>query len=87
MDGNTNNILPVNAVTTKNIILKNPAGATFTKAATFETDGSDGVILYKCLPADLNQAGSWEIQVYLVWTPLDLYHGEVGSFQVFANLA
>ena len=39
-------VINVSGATTKNIIFKKPSGTKVTAAASFETDGSDGVISY-----------------------------------------
>lgn len=44
------------------IILLPPSGAHRVKAASFHTDGSDGMIEYETVSGDLNQQGRWGIQ-------------------------
>jgi len=47
--------------TTKSMIFTSPAGVATTKAATFKTDGSDGIIQYTVEAAFLT-AGSWHVR-------------------------
>ena len=51
--------------TSKAMIFKSPAGVQISKAASFTTDGSDGMIEYTVLSTDttlLRQPGTWQIR-------------------------
>jgi len=52
-------IVDISTATAKSIIFKRPDGSTFTKAAAFVTDGSDGKITYTLADGDLDQPGFW----------------------------
>ena len=60
-------------------------GTTFTRAAVFTTDGSDGDIQYISVDGDLDGAGTWNLQAYVV-TPAGTWNTDVGSFRVYENL-
>lgn len=58
-------VLDISSATTKNIIISKPNGNIINTIATFLTDGSDGMIYYKTVLGDLNQAGTYGIQAYI----------------------
>lgn len=84
MDGD--DVVDISEATTKEIIFRKPDGSKVTQTADFITDGSDGEIQYVSVEDDLDQAGAWHIQSYLVlpddWTG----HSDVGDFKVHKNL-
>lgn len=75
----------ISSATSTTFTFKNPNGQTFTRAATFTTDGTDGQIQYATVDGDLNIAGTWAIQAYVV-TPTGSHKTNVGTFRVFENL-
>jgi hypothetical protein len=77
--------IDISAATTTTIIFKKPDGSTLSKAASFVTDGSDGLIQYTSASGDLNTVGSWKIQSFVV-TPSGQWHSEFESFKVHRNL-
>ena len=72
--------------TTKNFIFQRPDGTSFTKVATFTTDGSDGKIEYATVDGDLGKAGTWSIQAYVA-TSGGTWNSSVANFRVFENLS
>lgn len=78
-------IANISAATTKTFTFKNPNGQTFTRNATFTTDGVDGQVEYATVDGDLNIAGTWGIQAYIA-TPSGSHRTNVGTFRVFENL-
>lgn len=74
------------ATVTKQIKFKKPSGVTVTKDAVFVTDGTDGKMRWTTTTVDdLDEAGKWYLQVYLVitgWTG----HSDIGDFVVYENL-
>jgi len=75
----------ISAATTTEIRFEKPDGTTVDKAATFETDGVDGVIQYVSIIDDLDMAGKWRIQAYVV-TPVGEWRSEIEVFEVKDNL-
>ena len=78
-------IANISAATTKQFTFKRPDGTTFTKVAVFTTDESDGDIQYVSVDGDLDIAGTWHLQAYVV-TPAGNWNTEVGHFRVYENL-
>lgn len=64
--------------------LVRPDGTKFVVAATFSTDGTDGVIKYVTQSGDLNQAGIWKLQV-LVALSGGQWNSSTTTFKVYAN--
>lgn len=82
-DGAT--VVNISTATTRQFKFKKPSGIVVTKTAGFVTDGTDGQLRYVTAADDLDEAGSWDLQVYLVitgWTG----HSDVGNFRVYPNL-
>lgn len=60
----------ISSATVTNFKLKPPDGGTKTRPASFETDGTDGVLIYYTDTGDLDVSGNWKIQGYVeigVW--------------------
>lgn len=82
-------IVPIQSATvTKQIKFKKPSGTVITKDASFVTDGTDGKMRWTTtLATDLDEAGKWYLQAYLVLTsPAWTGHSDIGDFVVYANL-
>ena len=75
----------VSSATTKQLWFKPPSGSTLEKAATFATDGVNGVLYYDAISGDLSAAGEWELQAYVVM-PTGTWHSEITRFDVVGNL-
>lgn len=61
----------VSGASTKTIYIKKPSGTVLTKTASFTTDGTDGKIEWTTVSNDLDEAGEYQLQGYLVlasWT-------------------
>lgn len=59
---------PVDVSTaTNSIIAERPKGAARVFAASFLTDGTDGIIEYTLLDGDLNEAGPWRVRARCVF--------------------
>ena len=56
----------VSSATTNQLVFKKPNGTTVSKTATFQTDGTDGVVQYTTQSGDIDVAGSWKVQANLV---------------------
>ena len=64
------NSVPVNisSATTKNFNLKPPVGTLKELAASFFTDGTDGILTYTTDTATFDESGDWKLQVALSMT-------------------
>lgn len=78
-------VVDISAATTKQIIFQKPDCTVITKTATFYTDGTDGILSYSSVTGDLDLAGVWRIQAYVI-TPSGKYHSSKSTFIVFENL-
>ena len=76
-DGTTD----ISAATTRTIKVRRPDGTTASWTASFDTDGTDGVLTYTTIAGDLPQAGAWSGQAYLVF-PTGTWHSEPFDFTV-----
>ena len=81
----TSTVADISTASTKQIVFSRPDGTTLTKTAVFTTDGEDGDIQYLSVDGDLNMAGTWHLQVYIV-TPAGEWRTDVGHFRVYENL-
>lgn len=52
----------ISAYTTRQLIFKSPSGVKTTKTATFDTDGTDGVLAYTVENGLINEVGIWYVQ-------------------------
>ena len=75
----------ISGATTKQIIFEKPDGSTVTKDAAFVSDGSDGKIKHTIVSGDLDMAGRWQIQAYVVLVA-GSWKSDLGSFMVYPNL-
>ncbi len=82
---NDNVVVDISTATTKNILLKKPAGSLLTKAGVFTTDGTDGQLEYVTISGDLDESGVWQIQAYIVIGSGE-WHSDIKEFSVFPNL-
>lgn len=78
-------VTTVGSATTKEIWLTKPDGTVLTKTASLFTDGSDGIIKYQCANSDLDIAGIWSVQGYIVIGGYN-YHSNIETFKVYRNL-
>ena len=75
----------ISSATTKEIIFKKPDGTQVTKAASFYSDGTDGIIEYSTIEDDLDMTGTWKIQAKVIM-PTGTWSSNIQSFKVYANL-
>ena len=59
-------IVPIETSSIKRLYFKRPDRTVFYVNASFFTDGTDGIIIYRTIQGDLNQTGIWEIEPYIV---------------------
>ena len=70
-----------------NIEVRSPSGTIKTFAASFVTDGTDGLIEYVTVAdTDLDEVGTWKIQAFIGWTGGFNGYVDYGSFAVKKNL-
>ena len=81
----TASVLNISAATTLQIIFRKPNGTSLTKTAAFTTDGADGQMQYTTVDGELDTAGTWNIQSYIVSSD-GSWRTDVGSFKVYENL-
>jgi hypothetical protein len=77
--------LDLSSATQKKIILKKPNETVLTKDAIFKTDGTDGIIYYEVITGDLDQAGNYSVQAYIVLGDFSGY-STISTFTVYENL-
>lgn len=89
-DGDT--AIDVSGASTKNIIFKKPSGTKVTAAASFETDGSNGVISYIVTGTEdddlgvLDEAGTYKIQAHVVLSAGNEFRSDISTFKVYRNI-
>lgn len=66
---------------TTTIVLKRAGSTKTTYDSEFQTDGSDGKVFYRTVPADLDKAGPWKAQC-IVTVGTDEYPTNVANFTV-----
>ena len=78
-------VADVSDTTTRTLYFGRPDGSTFARSAVFTNDGTDGKIEYTTADGDLDVAGTWSIQAYVVSSG-GSFSSTVGNFRVFENL-
>lgn len=61
-----NAVVDVSLASTKQLWFKKPDTTVTKKTASFTTNGTDGKLQYTTIAGDLDNAGVWEIQGYVV---------------------
>ncbi len=75
----------VSSATTKNVVLKRPAGSVLEKPAAFFTDGTDGIVTYTTVSGDMSEIGTWEIQAFLI-IGTSQFNSDIKKFKVHRNV-
>ena len=70
---------------TVNIILGKPDGTSISRATSYVTDGTDGLVQYITQAGDIDLQGTWSIQVQ-VNTLSGSWKSSVGTFKVYSNI-
>lgn len=79
-------VVDISSATAKTITFKKPSsGTTVVKTASFFTDGTDGILKYVTLAADLDEVGTWRLQAY-VSLSTGSWYSSINSFTVACNL-
>ena len=81
----THQIIDISTATTKSMIFTKPGGSKLTKTASFVTGGTDGQIYYISTAGDLDTAGTWQLQAYIVM-PVGTWYSDISTFTVWADL-
>jgi len=76
----------LSGASTIEMIFKKPDGNVLTKTAVLYGDGTDGVIVYTTVEGDLNVAGKWAIQVYVV-IGSSSWKTNIAMFRVYENIS
>ncbi len=83
MDGAA--LVDVSSATTQQFVLKPESGASKTVTTTFTTDGTDGKIEYTTILNDIDTAGIWKLQAYIVLAT-GTWRSDIYWFKVDTNL-
>ncbi len=78
-------VVDLSTSTAKSIVIKKPDGTSTSYTATFETDGTDGIVYYNCATSDLDIHGIYQIQAHIVFGSRT-FRSTIESFRVFCNL-
>src|SRR5215471_252170 len=76
--------LDIAAATALKLICKKPNGLSVEYAATFATNGTDGIIEYQTITGDLVPSGTWQVQAGFSMPNPE--RTEVVTFSVLRNL-
>lgn len=77
--------IDISNATSLNLFFKKPSGESITKTGSFVTDGSDGLIKYIVQSGDINEIGTWKIQVEITANN-GTWSSSFESFKVHRNL-
>ena len=78
----------ISAATTLQIKLKKPSGILDTHIASFVTDGTDALMHYITASGDLDEAGTWRIQGFIIFpSSSGEFNTDTASFKVLNNLS
>tara|TARA_B100000745_G_C19786294_1_gene257842 strand:- start:62 stop:373 length:312 start_codon:yes stop_codon:yes gene_type:complete len=79
-------VINVSGATTKEIVFKKPSGTKVTAAASFESDGTDGVLSYTTTGTELDETGTYKIQAHVVLSAGNDFHSDISTFKVYRNI-
>jgi len=77
-------LVDISGATTKQLWIRDPSGNCAKVDGNFVSDGTDGQLYYDTLAATFDEAGTWEIQGYIV-NPSGTWHSDVKEVKVYAN--
>lgn len=77
--------LDISTATVKRIILTDPDGRKLNKSATFNSNGSDGILKYVTIDGDLEKAGPWKLQAKVTLAG-GSWSSDITTFEVMKNL-
>lgn len=77
--------IDISNATDIDFIFKKPSGTSITRTGAFSTDGTDGVVEYTLIAGDMDEVGTWKIQVNIT-APNGTWSSCFESFKVHRNL-
>ena len=78
-------VVDLSAATTKQIKLLRPDGTSVEEDASFQTDGTDGILEYTTVSGNLSICGVWKIQWYVVLSG-STWRTDMKTFNVYDKL-
>ena len=83
---NNGTAIDISTASVKRILFQKPDGVVYTKTATFETTGADGMIYWTTTATtDLDKEGTWKIQA-LITMGGGTWRTEWTTFKVHSNV-
>jgi len=82
-DGGT--FRPVDSFTTLEFRFEKTNHSTMIRTGSFETDGTDGVVIYKALKEEIDISGQWKLQFHGI-DGTDEIFTEIDTFNVIGNI-
>lgn len=67
----------ISSYTTRQFVFTDPAGTTTAKSASFDSDGTDGILKYTIEDGLIASAGDWRVQARVSKTGVELTSDEV----------
>lgn len=77
--------IDISSYTTRQFIFKAPSGTATTKTATFDTDGTDGVLKYTVEDGLIDEVGNWRVQARIAKSGVELTSADL-RFVVYSRL-
>jgi len=78
--------LDISTATTTTFKFLKPSGEVSSVTASFEGDGTDGVLTYTTVSGDIDESGPWSVQAYVVMTG-GTWHSSTYDFKVDCNFS
>ena len=75
----------ISSATTKKIVIKKPSGTKLSYSTAFVSDGTDGKMRYNVVSGDLDEAGTYKLQSYVIISD-GTFYTDITSFKVYRNL-
>ena len=79
-------VVDISGVSTKEVWFADPTGTKVAYSGVFTTDGSDGKLYHTCSVTNIDVAGDWQVQGYVVTAGGAEWHSDVKDMKVYANL-
>lgn len=76
----------ISSATTKRIHIRKPDGEVLQKTAAFTTTGSDGKLTYTTIAGDIDLAGEYKAQAYVIMSGFT-GHSTITAFEAKRNLS
>lgn len=80
-------VFDISGATAQTVTIKGPT-TRLTKASSYVTDGTDGLVTVDFDAGDISETGTWSVQgaVTLPGSPALVYRSEIKTFEVEMNL-